>query len=208
MSVIAQTFSRIARVASRIVSRALFLLCWAITVSSCGTTDQRVLERLDATTGRTLVTADEIGVFARTDARFSRSARDYLYVAPVEVNQQGLRQYYLWVGVASTLDHEYLSIPASLPRKLHMLVDDELVELALRPRGQGVPESGRQPLFQTPAALRAEYLARVSLYQIEMIGNAFPASISTEDGAGAALTYSLWNRPVEWRRFIAASRPD
>ena len=75
-------------------------------------------ERLDEKSGVTIIADTLPIVFARTETRFSRSGRDYLYLGPVETNRQGLREYYLWVGVASTLDRGYIAPESALPDRV------------------------------------------------------------------------------------------
>jgi hypothetical protein len=58
--------------------------------------------------GRTEVRATTVIALARPAPRFSEAARDYLYLAPVEVNEMGLRRHYLWLGLATTIDHRWL----------------------------------------------------------------------------------------------------
>jgi len=68
-----------------------------------------LLETLDERTGMTIVRSREPLVFARTEPRYSRSARDYVYLGPLATNRQGVREHYLWVGIATTLDRGFIA---------------------------------------------------------------------------------------------------
>ncbi len=67
------------------------------------------LEQLDEQSGATIVRGPAVLVYARTEPRYSRSARDYVYLGPVETNRQGVREYFLWVGVATTIDRGFIA---------------------------------------------------------------------------------------------------
>jgi hypothetical protein len=150
------------------------------------------LERLDERTGITLTTGSEALVFARTEARYSRSARDYLYLGPVETNRQGVREYYLWVGIATTLDRGFLAPPAPPPRTLYVTVGGEPIELPLRAWTELVPIGGREPVYATAVPVHAELAARVTLQQLALFAAEPLSSVAVAgDGAGP-LTYARW----------------
>jgi len=90
-----------------------------------------VNERLDEVTGTTLLTEREPLIFARGQPQYSRSARDYVYLGPVEINRQGRREYYLWVGLASTIDRDTGSTGSG--EVLFIESRGELMELPLEP---------------------------------------------------------------------------
>ena len=116
--------------------------------------------------------------------RYSTSARDYLYLGPVETNRQGSRDYYLWVGVATTLDRGYLAQPLALPDTLYLQVGDELMELRLLPWGEREPGLQRVDLYDTAVALEAELAARVTLSQLMLLADQPLRSIRAATAGG------------------------
>ncbi|HJR69248.1 MAG TPA: hypothetical protein VKA43_04345, partial [Gammaproteobacteria bacterium] len=68
------------------VSLVLMMLGLAACSSGNG-----LVEQLDERAGMTIVHGREPLVFARTEPRYSRSARDYLYLGALGTNRQGVR---------------------------------------------------------------------------------------------------------------------
>jgi hypothetical protein len=129
----------------------------------------RAFEQLDERSGITIVRGAAPLVFARTEPRYSRSARDYVYLGPVETNRQGVREYYLWVGIATTLDRGFLAPKAETPDMLYVEIGGEPMELPLRPWHELVATRFSKPMYATAVAVRQELAARVTLQQLTRI---------------------------------------
>lgn len=153
-------------------------------------------ELLDSRTGTTVSVANSVMSYARTESRYSRAARDYVYLAPLETNRQGLREYFLWVGVATTLDRGFLAPTTELPDRLIATLQDEPIEFRLEPWTADVSA------YSPPVELTAEFVARVTLDQLDMIARAQPESVLVGSRSGEARTYTRWDpsTPV-WRDF-------
>ena len=82
-------------------SRPLLLAALAALVQGCAAEMERS-SRLDSS-GLTVATEASAVVFANPVRTFAAGARDYAYLGPVEINRMGDRQYFLWVGLASTI---------------------------------------------------------------------------------------------------------
>jgi hypothetical protein len=162
------------------------------------------LEQLDEQSGATIVRGPDVLVYARTEPRYSRSARDYVYLGPVETNRRGVREYFLWVGVATTIDRGFLAPAGEEPRTLHVEVRGEPMELPLKPWRELVPTGFRKPMYSTTVPVREELAARVTLQQLELIGGAAPASVSVATGEGGARTFVRWDGAANFDGFIAA----
>ncbi len=163
------------------------------------------LEQLDEQSGATIVRGSSVLVYARTEPRYSRSARDYVYLGPVEINRQGVREYYLWVGVATTIDRGFIAPEAQEPRTLYVEVRGEPIELPLKAWHELVPTGLDEPMYSTTVPVREELAARVTLQQITLIGAASPASVSlaTRD-SGAPRAFGRWDGAANFDEFIAA----
>lgn len=162
------------------------------------------LEQLDEGAGMTLLRSGAPLVFARTDLRYSRSARDYLYVGPLEVNRQGVREYYLWVGVATTLDRGFLAPLIDAPRTLNVTLNGEPMEFALRPLGEVVRRTSGEPVYATAVPLQAELAARVTLQQLEWLNLANLASLAGVAEQGPQRIYVRWQGPTGFDDFLTA----
>lgn len=178
----------------------LAALSTLVIVQACSSTGSRVTERFDRQSGATIMTAAVPLTFARTDARYSRSGRDYLYLGPVSLNRQGLHEYYLWVGLASTIDRGYLAPARPTPTVLHVIVDDELMEFELRPWDALVGTRYESPEYPTRVAVRSDFVARVTLDQIERLTRAGIQSVYVADPSGQQ-TFSGW-APGDWSEFL------
>ena len=163
------------------------------------------LEQLDEQSGATIVRGPAVLVYARTEPRYSRSARDYVYLGPVETNRQGAREYFLWVGVATTIDRGFIAPEAQAPRTLYVEVRGEPIELPLKTWHELVPTGFKKPMYSTTVPLREELAARVTLQQLVLIGGASPSSVSLAEGeSGAPRTFVRWAGAANFDEFIAA----
>ncbi len=81
-----------------------FILATALVCSACtGTAVEVNTPSADARTGEMVVFLRAPIVLTRSMA-LSAHGRDFLYLAPVSANRQGVDAIYLWVGMASTVD--------------------------------------------------------------------------------------------------------
>lgn len=80
---------------------------WLIALLFCAACSSapptRVVEILDPLTSVTITTTSTPVVFFRDVPSRAAYARDYLQVAPIEVNRTGTYRYYIWLGVWSTM---------------------------------------------------------------------------------------------------------
>lgn len=190
----------------RVRLSAVLLLSCAV-LAACGAGRGAVLERLDERSGIVLTRGRELLVFARTEPRYSRSARDYLYLGPVETNRQGVREYYLWVGVATTLDRGFLAPPAGTPQSLVVSVEGEPIELRLMPWGEAVRAGADAPIYATAVPVRTELAARVTLQQLELLERQPLAEIAVDiDGRGMPRAYTRWGSGGGFAEFLAQAR--
>ena len=188
--------SLLARIASLAALAAL---------AACASPTRVVRERLDEPSGTTVLAGAEPMIFARTEAQYSRSGRDYLYLGPVETNRQGVREYYVWVGVATTLDRGYLVPLAGEPQRLFVEVAGEPMELVLRPWSEREPNLRDARVYATPVRLEAELAARVTLDQLLRLASEPLQSLRVVDRDGATRAYYRWQDGSDWPAFLAAA---
>jgi hypothetical protein len=175
-------------------------------LSACGT--NRAATVLDDRTGTTLVRGPEPIVFARSEPRYSRSGRDYIYLGPVQTNRQGVREYYLWVGVATTLDRGYLAPQANTPQTLILDLRGEPIELKLRPWREVVEPGRRRLAYRASVPLAEELGARVTLQQLTLLDAAGLQSLRIDSGAGGApAAYVRWDKGGNFADFLSAVGP-
>jgi hypothetical protein len=188
----------------RAVARFALALVGAFSLAACSGGQSALLERLDERTGVVLMRAREPLVFARTEPRYSRSMRDYVYVGPVETNRQGVREYFLWVGVATTLDRGFIAPAAELPRTLYVTVDGEPMELPLQPWHELVRTAITAAVYETAVPLRAELAARVTMQQLTLLDAAQLQVVAVGTAGGRApLSYARWKDRSSFKDFLA-----
>ncbi len=160
------------------------------------------LSRLDASTGTTVVIAREPMVFARLDAQFSRSARDYVYLGPAQTNRQGVREYFLWIGVASTLDRGYFAPENELPIEIEIMIQGEPMAFELDdwPPPYLSPESAN--LYSTPVELQGRLASRITYDQLRLINEARPDRIFVRGADARMRAFSVWTTSSDWADFL------
>jgi len=162
---------------------------------------QPLRSQLDET-GRTWVSMEVPVALARPAPRFSHAARDYLYLAPVEANNAGKRQHYLWVGLGTTVDRRW---PWAAPPDVETLVivlDGTPLTLPLEPWGAQRGET----LYKPPAPTYAVRRASVSLDELARIAAATSVEAQVVTSDGAALTYDLWSGAWSgWSAFVSGA---
>jgi hypothetical protein len=169
--------------------------------------DAALHSRLDDR-GRTWLSVDAPLALARPAPRFSRAARDYLYLAPVEANSGGVRRHYLWVGLGTTVDRRWPWAAPPDAATLLLTLDGTPLALPLDEweAGQGAT------LYRTPAPVYAVRRASVTLDELARIATArsVQAVVVTRDGGVGE--YTLWDgRWSDWSAFVAdvpATRPE
>jgi hypothetical protein len=175
-----------------------------VALAGCASQTRVVRERLDEPSGTTVLAGAEPMVFARTQPQYSGSGRDYLYLGPVETNRQGVREYYVWVGVATTLDRGYLVPQVSEPERVFIDVAGEPMELALRPWRERESTLRDARVYGTPVRLDAELAARVTLDQLLKLASEPLQAVRVVDRSGATRAYYRWHEGSDWPAFLAA----
>lgn len=171
-----------------------------------GVVNHSVNERIDRSTGMTVLTANAPMVFARTESQYSRSARDYLYLGPMETNRQGTRDYYLWVGVATTLDRGYLAPNSEVPDVIFVDVQGELMEFKLRPLSELVPNLKLTLLYSTAVNVHSQLAARVTLHQLSLLSMETLESLLVGGPGTNTRLYRRWQDEQSWGGFFREPR--
>ena len=74
-----------------------------INLAACGAQGPLVSDSLDPQTGVTVTRTTAALVLFRDNSGAAAHARDYLYLAPLEVNRMGEFRYYIWLAAWSTI---------------------------------------------------------------------------------------------------------
>jgi len=152
--------------------------------------------------GRTEARATSVLTLARPTPRFSEAARDYLYLAPVEVNEMGMRRHYLWLGLATTVDRAWSWAESSEPATLVLVLDGVPVALPL------APWDATAPGFSTAAPTYSTMRAQVTLDELERLATASVIHVQLVSTAGAREPFARWRGEwTDWLPFVAGIEP-
>ncbi len=152
--------------------------------------------------GRTWVSGDALVTLARATPSLSNAARDYLYLAPVEINTTGVRRHYLWVALGSTVDRKWQSSTPATATSVVLAPDGLSVALPLTAWDAALPLS----MYSTPAPVYQVQRAPISLDQLERLARAASVEVLVVAADGSTATYELWNGAwADWEPFIATT---
>lgn len=174
----------------------------AVALAATGCAGEAPLKSTLDAKGRTEVHATSVVTLARPTPRFSEAARDYLYLAPVEVNEMGTRRHYLWLGLATTVDHRWLWAERSEPATLVLVFDGLPVAVPLSDWQTAAPE------FATPAPTYDVRRAPVTLDQLEHLATAGSVEVELLTADGARTAFEPWRGSWgDWLPFVAGIAP-
>ena len=149
--------------------------------------------------GRTWVSLDSTITLARAAPRFSRAARDYVYLAPVETNNAGVRRHYLWLGLGTTVDRGWPWAAPTEAVTLLLTLDGTPVALPLSAWDQDTGSA----LYRTAAPVYQVQRASVSLDELERMATATEIDIQLIASDGSVARYDLWDGAwSDWTTFV------
>jgi hypothetical protein len=150
--------------------------------------------------GSTWVRTQTMVTLARSVPRLSAAARDYIYLAPVEANNAGVRRHYLWVGIGTTVDRVWGRAVSDNAVSVVLLLDGMPVAL---PLSSWETEWGGS-LYGTPAPVHRVQRTRVTLDQLDRIANAESIEVRIVTDQGTVARYELWDGAWwKWNAFVA-----
>ena len=163
--------------------------CMSIAALMIGcSTEPITTSRLDSS-GLTIVTHDDVIMVARLARKLSAGARDFAYIGPVEINRMGHRDYYFWIGLASTVDRELVGLAPANAVALALVVDDEPMIMPLSEWDTSLdipPYKSSLPVYET-------LMASTSLDQIHRIAEAESIEIHMIGDTDSAFLYQAWH---------------
>ena len=172
----------------------------AMLLTGCSTTGPDAT-RLDSS-GLTIATLADAVLLARPVRTLAAGARDYAYVGPVEINRMGHREYFFWVGLASTVDRERVGLAPAAAIALTIIVDDEPMYLPLAEWDTPLDA----PPYATTAPVYATLAAPTTLDQIHRIAAASAVEMHVIVGTNTAARYQAWQGDwASWSSFPPAN---
>lgn len=161
----------------------------------CSGTAPLVEETLDSETGVTVMRATPPVIFYRDSSYRAANARDFVYLGPIEVNRMGGFEYFLWLGVWSTVDDMDAAYDRDGFESVIIIADGE--PMTLDASGWTLEAIGvGDPVYVAPISSAADVYYPVTIDQIRLLAGARDIEILTtsakprryfpwDDGAGS-----------------------
>ena len=176
------------------------LLAVLLLLGAC-TTQVPSTSRLDSS-GLTVVTNTDVILLARNVRTLAAGARDYAYVGPVEVNRMGHREYYFWLGLASTVDRDLAGLIPPEAVAVALIVDGVPMILPLTEWHERLDVAP----YDITAPVYATLVAQTSLDQIRHIAAARTVEFHVIVNAGSTAHYSRWQGSwASWSEFATSN---
>ena len=174
------------RIVNHLAPAALALFA----ITGCGGPTAVISDRMDPLTGVTVTRASKPVVFYRDRSAQAAHARDYVYLGPIEVNNMGQRNYYIWLGIWGSSDATDRSSQLDDFESVILFADGEPLSLEVNgwtPESIGISE----PAYVKPVASATDGYYRVTIDQIRLIAEA--RDLELRAGSTRPKRYSPWN---------------
>lgn len=175
---------------SRIIERIAPALAAALLLVACGGTDVLVANRLDPVMGVTVTSTTKPLVFYRDRSAQAAYAKDYVYLGPIEVNNMGQKNYFIWLGAWSSSDAADRSSQMDAFESVVVFADGEPLSLQVdgwTPESIGLSES----TYVKPVASATDGYYRVTIDQIRLMAEA--RDLEVRAGSTQPQTYFPWD---------------
>jgi hypothetical protein len=171
-------------------SKLLFLgIAAATLLAACGGSKPLVQDGLDPRTGATVTRTSKPVIFFRDRSAYAAHARDYVYIGPIEVNTMGQRNYFLWLGIWSTVKDSGRAAVQDNFESVVVFADGEPLDLHVV--GWDSAAIGISDLvYVKPVATAIDAYYGVTIDQIRVMAEARDLEIRTGPSAGDR--YQAW----------------
>ena len=162
----------------------------ALLLTACGGTTGLVADRLDPVMGVTVTSTTKPMVFYRDRSAQAAYAKDYVYLGPIEVNNMGQKNYFIWLGVWASSDSADRSSQMDDFESVVVFADGEPLSLEVNgwtPESIGLSEA----TYVKPAASATDGYYRVTIDQIRLMAEARDLEIRT--GSTHPQRYTPWD---------------
>jgi hypothetical protein len=171
---------------SRIITVVVALL-----LAACAGGNAYTAHKLDAITGVTITYSQTPMVFYRDDSGKAAHARNFVHMAPLEVNRMGEFRYYLWLGVWNTLQDARPGGARDGFEEITIFANGEPLPLALSGwTAEAVGAS--EPVYLKPVSSAADAYYEVTVDQLRVIAAADDLRLLTS--GPVQQSFELWDQ--------------
>lgn len=167
----------------------------------CASSTSSTIDKLDRVTGVTTTFVNTPVTLYRDTPSQGAYARSYLQLAPIQVNRSGTYQYFIWIGIWSTMQTSSLTEHRDGLETVIVFADGEPLTLessGWTPEAIGTSE----PVYLKPVANSADAYYRVTADQIRVIAEARDIRLRTTGPSPSE--FELWNRQAAARNDLNA----
>lgn len=140
----------------------------ALLIAGCASNSALISSHIDPVTSVTVSYSRTPMVFYRDVSGRAAYARDFVHMAPLEVNRSGEYRYYLWLGIWTTMANAGPTQPRDGFESIVVYADAEPLPLHLAGwAGDAIGLS--EPVFLKPVASATDAYFAVSIDQLRLI---------------------------------------
>ncbi len=173
--------------------RKLQCLLTAVVLASfigCSSTDSMPTQKLDPLTAVTITFAKSPLVFYHDQSGRAAYARDYIHMAPLEVNRGGTYRYFIWLGIWNTQQDSQTGGPRDGFESIIVLADGEPKVLELS--GWTAASVGAsEPIYLKPVASSSDAYYEVTADYLRLLAESTEIQVRSSGSRGAS--YEPWD---------------
>jgi hypothetical protein len=170
-------------------SRLVAVLCLVV-LQSCASDSRLVADKMDPLTSVTISYSQTPLVFYRDVSGRAAYARDFVHLAPLEVNRSGEYRYYLWLGIWNTMADARSEQSRDGFESIVIFADGE--PLPLEVAGWTVAAVGAsEPVYLKPVASAADAYYQVSVDELRLISEA--KDVRLQATGSRSVAYEPWD---------------
>jgi hypothetical protein len=165
------------------------VLCLLV-VHGCASDSRLVTDKMDPVTSVTISYSQTPLVFYRDVSGRAAYARDFVHLAPLEVNRSGEYRYYLWLGIWNTMADARSEQSRDGFESIVIFADGE--PLPLDVAGWTVAAVGAsEPVYLKPVASAADAYYQVSVDELRLISEA--KDVRLQATGSRSVAYEPWD---------------
>lgn len=161
-----------------------------LVTNACSSNNALVRSKLDPLTSVTISYSQTPMVFYRDVSGRAAYARDYVHLAPLEVNRSGNYRYYLWLGIWNTMEDARSGQSRDGFESVVIYADGEPLPFDIAgwtPAAIGASE----PVFLKPVASASDAYYEVTADQLRLIAEA--TDIRLQSTGPSSESYEPWD---------------
>lgn len=169
----------------RLVTISVLLLLYA-----CAGNEARTVNILDSVTGVTITYSEAPMVFYRDDSGKAAHARNFVHLAPIEINRMGDFRYFLWLGIWNTLQDADPGDALDGFESIVIFADGEPLSLDLS--GWTASAIGAsEPIYIKPVSSATDAYYEVTIDHLRVIAGA--TDLRIQSTGPRQRSYELWD---------------